>query len=116
MKYLLFFLLFSVACNNDFNPVSGYKDIPVVYGFLSPTDTATYLRVEKAFVDAAKSPNEIAQIPDSLYYKDVTVTLVRTRDNARFILRQVDGTKEGYPRQSGIFATSPNFLYKISSS
>ncbi len=114
LKYLFFFLIFIAACNNDFNPVSGYKDIPVVYGFLSTTDTATYIRVEKAFVDAMKSPNDIAQIPDSLYYKDVTVTLVRTRDNARFVLQKVDGSKEGYPRQNGVFATSPNYLYKLS--
>ncbi len=111
---LLILIVFLVACNNDFNPVSGYKDIPVVYGFLSPTDTATYIRVEKASVDASKSPNDIAQIPDSLYYSDVTVTLVHILDNTRYVLQKVDGTKEGYPRQSGIFATSPNYLYKIS--
>ena len=114
LKFSFLSFLFFTACNNDFNPVSGYKDIPVVYGFLSPTDTATYIRVEKAFADPVKSPNNIAQIPDSLYYKDVTVTLVRTKDNARFVLKQVDGNKEGYPRQNGVFATSPNYLYKIS--
>ena len=114
LKFSFLYLVFLTACNNDFNPVSGYKDIPVVYGFLSPRDTATYIRVEKAFVDPLKSPNDIAQIPDSLYYKDVTVTLVRTKDNARFVLQQVDGNKEGYPRQNGAFATSPNYLYKIS--
>ncbi len=119
MKKLLFF--FSIAfclnaCNNELVTIEGWKDIPVVYGLLSLNDTATYFRIEKAFVDATKTPNELAQLPDSLYYKDVTVTLVRTRNNERFILTQVNGNTEGYVRNDGIFAKAPNYLYKIKNS
>ena len=119
MKKLLF--IFSIAfcltaCKNELVTIEGWKDIPVVYGLLSLNDTATYFRIEKAFVDATKTPNELAQLPDSLYYKDVTVTLVRTRNNERFILTQVNGNTEGYVRKDGIFAKAPNYLYKIKNS
>lgn len=115
VKLLLFAgIIFSNnACNDELNTVEGWKNIPVVYGLLSLNDTATYIRVEKAFVDPKRSATDIAQIPDSLYYKDITVTLVRVRNNERFLLSQVNGNTEGYPRKSGIFAQSPNLLYKI---
>ena len=64
-------LIFFTACKDELNTVEGWKDIPVVYGLLSLNDTATYIRIEKAFVDPNKSAFDIAQIPDSLYYKDV---------------------------------------------
>jgi hypothetical protein len=116
MKKRLF--LFSIvlcfnACKNELVTVEGWKDIPVVYGLLSLNDTATYFRVEKAFIDATKTPNELAQLPDSLYYKDATVSLVRTRSNERFNLTQVNGNTEGYVRKDGVFAKAPNYLYKI---
>ena len=116
MKKLIFLsatILFFNACKNELVTIEGWKDIPVIYGFLSLSDTATYIRVEKAFVDATKSPNEIAQLPDSLYYKDVTVSLIRVKNNERFNLTRVDGNTEGYVRNIGIFAKAPNYLYKI---
>ncbi len=106
-------VILGIACNEELNTVEGWKSIPVVYGLLSLNDTSTYVRVEKAFVDPNRSATEIAQIPDSLYYKDINVSLIRVRNNERFILTQVDGNTEGYPRKDGIFAKSPNFLYKI---
>ena len=51
-----------------------------------------------------------------MLFRSVTVTLVRTRNNERFNLTKVDGNTEGYPRKDGIFAKSPNFLYKIKKS
>jgi hypothetical protein len=111
--FLFSIVIFFSTCKNELVTVEGWKDIPVVYGLLSLNDTATYFRVEKAFVDATKTPNELAQLPDSLYYKDATVTLVRTRNSERFNLTQVNGNTEGYVRNDGIFAKAPNYLYKI---
>ncbi len=102
------------ACSNDFALTEKWKDIPIVYGLLSISDTAHYIRVERAFIDPTKSALEIAQIPDSLYYKNAIVTLTRERDDSVFVLKKIDGSKEGYPRASGVFANTPNYLYKIS--
>lgn len=121
MKKLLFLLpigLFLSACSNDFEVTAPWKEIPVVYGILSPQDTAHYIRIEKAFLDPERSALEIAQIPDSLYYpaNAITVWLEDKATQNRLQLQRVNGTLEGYPRAGGLFATEPNWLYKAKSS
>ena len=119
MKKLLLLLpvvgLFLAACSNEFEVTAPWKEVPVVYGLISPDDTAHYVRVEKAFLDPEKSALEIAKIADSIYYPEnaITVFLERDSDKKRFQMTRVDGAKEGYPRKDGIFATSPNWLYKV---
>ncbi|MFK8101666.1 MAG: DUF4249 family protein [Saprospiraceae bacterium] len=105
-------LLFS-ACSNEFELVDDWKSIPVVYGFLSLQDSAHYIRVEKAFLDPETSALEIARNPDSLYYQDITVQLIK--GGTTYTMTRVDGNLEGYPRKDGIFATMPNYLYKLDS-
>ncbi len=108
-------LIVSLSCNNDLNLIDEWKEIPVVYGFVSRSDTATYIRVEKAFLDQNVSPQVIAQShPDSIYYdpEQITVKIIKS-NNTSFTLNRVDGTLEGYPRTSGLFVNNPNYLYKI---
>ncbi|MEZ5030008.1 MAG: hypothetical protein R2787_01275 [Saprospiraceae bacterium] len=62
-------MLTLVSCDNELDLVSDWKEIPVVYGFLSRSDTAQYIRVEKAFLDPATSAFVIAKNPDSLYFQ-----------------------------------------------
>ena len=107
-----FFILLNTSCNNDLNLIEGSKDVPIVYGFLSLNDTAVYIRVEHAFVDAKTPPATIAQVADSLYYANAIVTLVRVSNNEKFVLTRVNGNTEGYVRNDGIFAKAPNYLYK----
>jgi len=117
MNKLLLLLLFGLllsSCSNDFEVTAPWKEIPVVYGILSPQDSAQYIRIEKAFLDPDKSALEIAQIVDSLYYPEnsIAVYLERTDNQTRTQLRRVDGALEGYPREPGVFAGAPNWLYK----
>ncbi len=112
MKKLLLLLLLPLglllsACSNDFEVTAPWKEIPIVYGILSPQDTAHYLRIEKAFLDPNQSALEVAQIADSLYYPEnsITVWLVPTiNPNNRIQLQRVNGALEGYPRDPGVFA------------
>lgn len=104
------------SCNNDLVVIDEWKDIPVVWGLLSKSDTAHYIRLEKAFLDPTTSALDIARIPDSLYYDDAQVSLRRVATNQVFSLTRVDGDLEGYPREGGIFAETPNYLYKIHAS
>ncbi|TAK34000.1 MAG: hypothetical protein EPO28_16670 [Saprospiraceae bacterium] len=120
MKNILFpTLLFGAAlftsCSNDFEVSAPWKDIPVVYGLLNIQDTAHYIRVEKAFLDPSANALDIAQNPDSLYYDNALVQLEKVNTGEVFTLQKVDGNLEGYPRQSGVFANAPNWLYKIDS-
>lgn len=120
MKYLICFFCLSIllfsACENDFELTEGKVNIPIVYGILSPTDTAHYIRLERAFSDPKKPASEIALIPDSLYYSNADVRLYRTRGNLEVSLDKVDGNLEGFIRNEGSFAQSPNILYKVKQS
>ena len=98
-------------CSNDFDVTTGGTNSPVVYGFLSPKDTATYLRVERAFVDDNTSALVLSQRPEELFYEDIEVTL--SSGGNTFTLNRVNGADEGLPRDPGIFVSSPNFLYKL---
>lgn len=111
--FAFFFIVFHTSCNDELNLIETGKETPIVYAFLSLNDTATYIRVEHAFVDATKPATDLAKVADSLYYSNITVTLVRVSNNERFVLTRVDGNTEGYRRDDGIFAKSPNYLYKI---
>jgi hypothetical protein len=106
------------SCNDDLILVEPSKEAtPVIYGFLSLNDTATYVRVERSFVSITKSAIDLAKNADSLTYPaNVEVYLVRTSNNERFLLQKVDGNTEGYRREAGAFATTPNYLYKIKTS
>ena len=108
--------LFWSACETDFQLEGEWKDIPVIYAFLSQQDTAYYVRVERAFLEPGGNARDIAQIPDSIYYNDneVSVKLERLSNGQIYDLVQVDGRDEGYIREGGDFANEPNYLYKLS--
>jgi hypothetical protein len=114
LAFLLTVLLFN-SCSEDFELTEPYKDIPVVYALIDRTDSAQYFRIEKAFVDENIPASQIAKIPDSLYYPNAVVRLLNKskNDTVGFTLVKVDGNNEGYPRNPGPFATSPNWLYKL---
>ena len=106
-------LCFGISCSNEIDLTSDWKDIPVVYGFLSATDSVHYLRVEKAFIDPTASALDIAKIPDSLYYDNATVQVQKVGSNdAPIIFQKVNAEEEGFTREDGVFATAPNFIYK----
>ena len=101
------------SCSNDIDLIDTKKEIPVVYGLLSRQDTAHYIRIERAFADNKVSGLELAKNVDSLYYTDAVAQLINVKTNKSYTLTKVDGNKEGYKRQTGIFVDSPNYLYKI---
>lgn len=116
MKWILGVIsagLMLTACDNELVVTDQWKDIPVIWALVNKSDTAHYIRVEKAYLDPTTSAEDIARIPDSLYYDNAIVTLKRISTGQVFTLTRVDGNLEGYPRDTGTFAEMPNFLYKI---
>lgn len=109
------FLVFScLSCETNFTLAGPWKDIPVVYGWLSLQDEDHYIRVEKAFLEPGGNAEDIAQIPDSLYYDpSVQVFLEKVNSGQRYVLERIDGQERGLVREDGPFATSPNILYTI---
>lgn len=109
------FVISFVACNNELDLIEDGADIPVIYALIknSELDTAQYFRIERAFIDKETSALIIAQNPDSLYYPNANVVLTNKKRNESYTLTRVDGNEEGYVRDEGVFAQSPNYLYKI---
>lgn len=113
--------LFTIAgCSTKFNVAAPYKNITVIYGFLDQSDTAHYIRIQKAFLDNNKSALVMATSPDSNFYANLNVKIERVNylfsENSvhdTIHLTRVDLDKEGYPKQQGIFFNAPNYAYKF---
>jgi len=118
MKYLLTFVLCGIlfACGNELDLIEEGADIPIIYAFMSPVDTAQYFRVERAFADETISAVDLARDPSKLYYNNPRVALIHENSGEEYIFQEVDGAAEGYPREDGAFASVPNTLYKKLSS
>lgn len=120
MKRIVFFLsgvlalsVFFSCGNDEFSLVAPTTEpFPIVYGFINVNDTAHYIRVEKAFVSNTISPADLAQDPNNLYFDNATVELIKN-GSTTFTMNRVDGNLEGYQREDGVFASSPNYLYKL---
>ncbi len=114
--YIIGLLIFSNACSNELDLTAEWKDIPIVYGVLQANDPVHYVRVEKAFLDPETGPLVLAKEVDSLYYQNATVEILNLDSGQKFSLEKVDAVLEGLPREEGIFATDPNYIYKIDAS
>jgi hypothetical protein len=111
--FILLTILAWYSCNDELVIAAEPKDIPVVSGLVAVNDTTHYIRVEKAFLDPETSALTIAQIADSIYYPNALVILRITSSSKEYVLEPVDANFEGYEREPGIFANSPNRMYKI---
>lgn len=104
-------------CSNEFELTEDWKDITIVNGLLDASDTAQYIRIEKAFLDEKTNALILAQEADSFYYKNITVQLQELPKGGGsgqfYVLDRVDANLEGYPKIEGIFANSPNYVYKL---
>lgn len=119
MKKLFFLVglavmsIFYSSCDNELNLIAEQKDIPIVYAMLNRQDTAHFIRVEKAFVDATIPAPELAQDPNNLYYDNVQVQVRNNTTEEVYTFNRVDGADQGFPREDGPFVSSPNYLYKF---
>src|SRR5215471_8050523 len=107
----IFISVFIISCSTDFNVTTSWKDIGIIYGLLDQTDTAQYIKVMKAYLDPNTSALTIAKNPDSIYYPDdLSVDLLQLQGSTvvqTFPMTRVDANLEGFPKDTGTFATSP---------
>lgn len=119
MRYSWLFLamaLFFISCNDDFKVGAPYKEVKAVYCLLSRTDTAHYVKVLKGYYDEEQDNLLLAQNLDSIYYDSLEVKMEEVLNGTvtgTFLLSKVDLNMEGYVKDSGSFATSPNVGYKF---
>jgi len=114
ISLLLGLVVLNISCDNDVDLTAEFKDIPVVYGVLSPKDDAHYIKIERAFLGGDNdNALQIAQIADSIYYENLDVKIEEVSTGTVYTLNRVDGNEEGLEREEGVFADSPNYLYKF---
>ncbi|HNF73006.1 MAG TPA: hypothetical protein PLP34_11345, partial [Chitinophagaceae bacterium] len=119
MKKILFVVgccLLLASCTTRFHTGADYKTVTVVYGLLSVNDSAHYIKITKGFYDENTDNRVIALNPDSLYFPNLDVTLQRLENGnpvENFPMQRVDLTLEGYPKLTGVFASQPNYAYKV---
>ena len=106
------FLILS-SCNNDVELFGDITELPIVYGLLSSSDSAQYIRVERSFADPSTSAVLLAQDENAVYFDDVVVDLINEDNDVRTTMARVDAAQDGYVRKEGDFLTSPNFVYKV---
>jgi hypothetical protein len=117
---LVAFALSFTACKEDFDIAAPHKDVTVVYAMLNMGDTAHYVRIQKAFMDQNKSAIDLAKISDSSFYADGVLDVV-VKEIAKpggsllstTTLQRVNMDAEGYPKQTGMFFTTPQYAYKF---
>ena len=105
-----------LSCNDDLELFGEIQELPVVYGLISSSDSAQYIRVERTFADPITSAVLLAQDENQVYFSDLRVDLVNQADNSATTLTRVDAADEGYVRKTGDFLTNPNYVYKVLSS
>lgn len=112
-----FMLMLFSACENDLDVNADWKEIPVVFGILDPSQANNYIRIQKAFLGSDGSAFQWAQEPDSSFLDNITVKLIEMENGVtrrEFPLELVVGDTIGLAKDSGIFAGSPNYLYRTS--
>lgn len=105
------------SCNEKLDIAAPYKNITVVYGMLDITDTAHYIRIQKAFMDGNKSALDMAKIADSSFYNALDVRIKELSAGGAVLrtikLDKVDLAQEGYPKDTGVFFNTPSYAYKF---
>jgi hypothetical protein len=114
-KSFAFIIIFSVflttACSNKLNVLAPYKRITVVYGLMDQSDTAHYIRINKAF-EGNNDAYTMASNFDSIYYP-ANQLLVQLQDisNGNLVTTLTLTPDSSITLPVGIFPTK-QILYK----
>jgi hypothetical protein len=98
---LLSGVLFLGACDNTLDINAPYRETPVVYAVLDLGQDSQIFRIQKTYQnDISKTTDEVAQIADSLYMKNITVKV--TNFNNPNLFR--DFVRVSPRKESGFFS------------
>ena len=104
------------ACDNDLDVAADWKEIAVVYGLLNPTDDVQYIRIQRAYLDEVQGALRFKDETDSLYFDSLIVRITEFKNSVEtntYDLTRIDGNLEGIQKDSGLFNTSSNYLYRL---
>lgn len=116
LLFLLVIPLLINSCKNEIDIAAPWKETIVVYGLLDPASTENYIRIQKAFLDPQGNAYKFTGVNDSIYsYKLDVKLIVKLNGNAidTIFPEYINGDLEGIKKDTGLFSSSPNYLYKI---
>jgi hypothetical protein len=112
MNRLLFILLILLcACANEVVVLDPAGTAPVVYGLLSPQDTVHRVRLTRTFI-ADGNLDSVAQLPDSLYFRNAEVFLELRTPKGYVIDRNKMEPIQIEDKEDGLFLTRPNMVFE----
>lgn len=110
-----FFIILSalfVACSTEFSINGDWEDVAVVYALLDYSDTAQYVRLNRAFLGEGNA-YEMALIKDSIYYDQATVFLTPVINEVPQTAQRIQlSITDEIEKDSGTFYYDENYLYK----
>jgi hypothetical protein len=121
---LLFAAVLFQGCKSDFQVNAQWKEIRVIYGLLSSTDTVHYIRIERAYQNGnGQTAYNVGKMADSLYDDTLNVTLQDMSDPTVAVrtLRRVPSLKDtgtfadtGYVYATAPWQLNPDHQYHLS--
>lgn len=99
------------SCNNDLDVIDDYRETPVIYGLLNPSDTIQYVRIQKAYLGKGNALI-MAQNSDSIYYdkNDISVNLEELLSGI-FIKTIPLVPIDTFTKNDGLFVNTPHLIY-----
>lgn len=109
---------FQWRCDNTLQINGNYEEKVVVYGLLNYGQDTNYIRIQKTFLGENTSALNLASQAGENYYSagELEVKLEQWKFGALVnttFCDYVDGDTLGIEKDSGVFASSPNILYRI---
>lgn len=106
------------ACDNSLDINGDYIEKKVVWCLLDAGLDTNFIRINRSFLDENSSAFYLASDPDNLYYEKNALEVYLEEWNAgmfkkRIEVDYVDGDSLGIIKDDGIFASSPNILYRL---
>src|ERR1035438_4039890 len=113
IKLILIVAVFSTifSCKNTLDINAPWKETTVVYGLLNVHDSVQYIKINKAFLG---NGNEFtyAKVADSINYGNVLTVTLQQYNNGNYVNTTTLIRTENMPKDTGIFATIPNVIYR----
>jgi len=106
---ILFLLIFTWSCEEDFDINAPYQDITVVVGLLDPGEDTIFLKINKAFLGDG-NVLEMAKIEDSSIYVNGLQASIEEWENGSFIKSyQLDTIT--FNKEEGLFYNPYQIIY-----
>jgi hypothetical protein len=117
LPFTLMLILALNSCKNTIDLAAEYQEVTVVYGLLSKTDTAHYIKINKGFLDKNTNALILAKNSDSSNFGNLVVTVGEYNATNNLItthtLQKVNLVAENIIKDTGIFYNQPAFAYKF---